>query len=438
MQAKEPAGCYRREVVTPRDQVRRQIDGRAAEYLDGLRVLVLNGPRQAGKTTLLHQLVAVGGGDVRSLDDDLYLRAALDDPAQFVRSDTRPLCIDEVQRGGDPLVRAVKSAVDKNNTPGQYVLAGSTRFLADPTLHESLAGRAGVLEVLPFSQSELAGTRGDFLDVTFAGDADRIRRLPVQPYTREDYLALMVRGNFPEVVRLKSARTRTAWFTTYVQAVVDGDIRAMARINEPSGVAAVLRGLAAMSGQQLVVTTLAEKADVARATVERYTELLDAVFLIHRLRPWSRNPLARAVRRPKVHLVDTGLLCHLLNVNEQSLSRIESRELGPVAETYVVNELRKQATWAETDVTLRHFRDSHGNSEVDVIAESPDARVVGIEVKAALTVTGRDFKHLDGLKAKLGTDFVHGYVVYLGTSTLSFGDRLTAVPLGALWANPPV
>jgi hypothetical protein len=127
----------------------------------------------------------------------------------------------------------------------------------------------------------------------------------------------------------------------------------MARINEPSGVSAVLSGLAAMSGQQLVVTTLAEKADVARATVERYTELLDAVFLIHRLRPWSRNPLAQAVRRPKVHLVDTGLPCHLLHVNE----------------------LRKQATWAETDVTLRHFRDSHGNSEVDVIAETPDGQV---------------------------------------------------------------
>lgn len=162
----------------------RQIERRSAEYLAGLRVLVLNGSRQAGKTTLLKQMIASGGGELRSLDDEGALQAARSDPAGFVQSPARPLCIDEVQRGGDALVRAVKSVVDKDDARGQFVLAGSTRFLTDPTLHESLAGRAGVPEVLPFSHSELAGTGGDFLDVVFSAGAADGRRSPELSTTR--------------------------------------------------------------------------------------------------------------------------------------------------------------------------------------------------------------------------------------------------------------
>lgn len=411
----------------------RQIGSRSAEYLASLRVLVLNGPRQAGKTTLLNQLIAADGGELRSLDDEAVLRAALNDPAGFVQSTSRPLCIEKVQRGGDALVRAVKSVVDKDRARGQFVLAGSTRFLGDRTLHESLAGRAGVLEVLPFSESELAGTRGDFLDVAFAGDASQIHRRPLST-TREQYLDTMVRGGFPEVQQMRTDRVRASWFRGYVQAVTDSDIRTMARINEPRAAGAVLRGLAALSGQQLVTTTLADRADLSRATVDRYIELLDAVFLVHRLRPWSRNPLSPAVRRPKAHVVDTGLLCHLLNANATTLTKPISPHVGAVAETFVVNELRKQATWAQTEVQLYHYRDSRGHHEVDIIAEAPSGEVIGVEVKAGLTVREGDFRHLAHLKAKLGSDFVHGFVVYLGEQTLSFGDRLTAVPLGALWA----
>lgn len=286
-------------MLEPGAEIPRQIGTRSAEYLASLRVLVLNGPRQAGKTTLLNQLIAVDGGELRSLDDEAVLSATLNDPAGFVQSGSRPLCIDEVQRGGDALVRAVKSVVDKDRARGQFVLAGSTRFLGDPTLHESLAGRAGVLEVLPFSESELAGTRGDFLDIAFSGGASDIQRRPLST-TREEYLETMVRGGFPEVQRMQTPRVRAAWFRGYVQAVTDSDLRTMARINEPSAAGAVLRGLAALSGQQLVTTTLAERADLSRATVERYTELLEAVFLVHRLRPGhvTRSPRPSAARKP--------------------------------------------------------------------------------------------------------------------------------------------
>jgi predicted AAA+ superfamily ATPase len=415
--------------------VPRRIGPRSREYLDGLRVLVLNGPRQAGKTTLLRQLIDSNGGELLSLDDDELRRSAIDDPAGFIRSATRPVYLDEVQLGGDPLIRAVKSAVDASKDRGQFVLAGSTQFLLDPTISESLAGRAGVLDVLPFSESELAGTAGSFLDRVFAGEIESIRRTPALPLTRDDYLAMIVRGGFPEVTEMPTSRVRAAWFTGYLRGVAERDIRAMARVNEPSAAAAVLRALAALSAQQLVTATLAAKAELDRRTIERYVELLEAVFLIHRLRPWSRNPLAQAVRRPKVHLVDTGLVCHLLDVSERSLGKPASPLVGAITESFVFNELRKQSSWAETEIQLFHYRDSRGHSEVDIIAESKSGSVVAFEVKAALSVKGSDFRHIAMLRDKLGDDFVHGFVVYFGRHVLSFGDGLTALPVGALWAE---
>lgn len=415
--------------------IERSVASGAGEYLTNFRVLVLNGPRQAGKTTLMRQLIASRGGELRNLDDEAQLAATLNDPIGFVSSTGRPLYIDEIQRTGEPLVRAVKAAVDADRAVGQFVLAGSVRFLAEPSLGESLAGRAGVLEVLPFSQGELAGHAEHFVDIAFSAP-DELRHL--RPFTtkREAYLNMMARGGFPEPSRMDNGRARNAWFANYVRAVTERDIREMARVNQPSAAGTVLRGLAAMSAQLLVTTTLSAKADLSRATVDRYVELLDAVFLVHRLRPWSRNPLTKAVKHSKVHLIDSGLLCHLLGATAHSLANPTSSAVGAVIETFVVHELRKQVSWADITAELYHYRDAHGNGEIDVIIEAADGRLVGIEVKASQTVNARDFRHLETLAAKLGSDFVHGFVIYLGTHVLSFGERLTAIPLATLWTTP--
>ena len=211
-------------------------------------------------------------GQMRNLDDQTELAAAINDPVGFILTSARPLFIDEVQRGGEPLIRAVKAEVDRDPRPGQFVLAGSTRFLSEPTLGESLAGRAGFVEVLPFSEGELAGQSETFLELAYDAP-ESLRDLGPATLERRD-------------------------------------------------------------------------CDLSRATVERYIELLDAVFLTHRLSPWSRNPLTRAVKHPKAYVLDTGLLCHLLGTNANSLSNPTSPHLGAVAETFVVNELRKQAGWS--------------------------------------------------------------------------------------------
>lgn len=414
------------------DRLPRAVAEIAGSYLAALRVVILNGPRQAGKTTLMRQLQA-GGGVWRNLDDESDLTAAQADPTGFVENVSGPMFIDEVQRGGESLVRAVKAVVDRSQRPGQFVLAGSTRFLSTPTLNESLAGRAGVVQVLPFSQGELSGRPDNFVDRAFSAP-DAFAAAGRCPDTREELIGRIWRGGFPEPLRIADARVRRAWFTNYVTAVTDSDIREMARVNQPSAAGTVLRALAAMSAQPLVTTTVAQKADLSRATVDRYVELLDAVFLVHRVPPLSRNPLAHAVRYAKTYVVDTGLLCHLLGLTEHALRRFDAPGLGAVVETFVVNEVRKQLTWSQAPAALGHYRDARNDREVDVVLQADDGRVIGIEVKAAQSVRARDTRHLEYLRDRLGSDFVHGFVVYLGSQPLSLGDRMTALPLPLLWS----
>lgn len=401
------------------------------DYLDSFRVVVLHGPRQAGKTTLMRQVAELRGGEFRTLDREITRSAAIDDPTGFVESHRPPLYIDEVQRAGDALVRAVKVRVDEDNSRGQFVLAGSMRFLSTPSLQESLAGRAGVLEVWPFSQGEIHGTREEFLDAAFAGAA--VRQSATYEIDRNGYLDLIVRGGFPEPARMRP-RARAVWFDNYVTAIAERDIREMVRVREPAAAVSVLRALASISGQLLVTTKLAERAELARQTVDRYVALLEAVFLIHRLPSWSRNMLNRAVAHPKVHLVDTGLLAHLLGATPESLARPSAPALGQLVETFVVNEMAKQAARSESRLRLHHYRDGKGRGEVDLVVEDAAGRVVAVEAKAGSTVTAKDFRHLGMLRSRLGDDFVHGFVAHLGHEEVRFGDRLTAVPLAAFWS----
>jgi predicted AAA+ superfamily ATPase len=417
----------------PLPRLDRHVAHLAQELLGGLRVLILNGPRQAGKTTLMRELASITGGDLRNLDEENMLRAALTDPGGFVRSRHRPVMIDEVQRAGDPLVLAVKAQVDRSNERGQFVLAGSTRFLTEPTLTESLAGRAAIVEVWPFSQGELEQRPERFIDLAFDEPAALIDLDPPD-LSREDYLTRVTCGGFPEAVMVESERARSAWFDGYVAAVTERDVREMARIREPSAAVTILGALAAMTAQELQTQMLSSRTDFSRATVDRYLSLLESVFMVHRLPPWSRNALNRAVRRPKLHMIDTGLASHLVGVSAEQLARPGCREVGPLVETFVVNELAKQATWAERDVRLFHYRQRNGG-EADLILEDRRGRIVAVDVKSSMGVHEQDFRHFERLSDLLGDDFVQGLVVYLGERVLSFGSRMTAVPLGCLWRH---
>ncbi|WP_203982060.1 ATP-binding protein [Sphaerisporangium rufum] len=394
-------------------------------------MLIVNGPRQSGKTTLLQELNAGRGGTYLTLDDGSLRAAAHADPVAFIAGGARPMMIDEIQRGGDDLILAIKAAVDRQGGRGQFVLAGSTRFLSTPSLSESLAGRAGILEVWPFAQEELAGSGKSFL-VTAFEDPETLRTSVLAAYGRQDYFELICRGSYPEAVALRSEFTRDQWYRAYVQSIIDTDVREMARIDEPSSLRRLLGLAAASTVQEPNMAKIGSDLQLHRGTVARYLGLLETVFLVRQIPAWSRNLVARAVRRPKVHVTDTGLAAHLIGVDPDGLAARVSPARGPLVESFIVNEIAKQATWAPFRVGLHHWRVSQG-AEVDLVLERNNGRIVGVEAKATESVKQDDFKGLATLRDTIGADFVHGFVFYTGPRSLSFGDRLTALPVSDLW-----
>ncbi|HSV68276.1 MAG TPA: ATP-binding protein [Mycobacteriales bacterium] len=402
------------------------------EHLSTFRGVVLNGPRQAGKSTLLDAIHRQLGGTLLNLDNEQLLQAATADPVSFASSGTKPRFIDEVQRGGDPLLRAIKAEVDAKPTPGRYVLAGSTRFLTTPSLSESLAGRVAVVDVWPFSPGELEGRSDRFIDIIFA-DPSSLAGLETSAVDRLDYFTRVCRGGFPEPALMRTARARRAWFRSYVQAISERDIREMARVNEPSAIASLLSYLASITAQEHNSANTSNKTGLHRGTVNRYLELLEAVFLIHRLPAWSRNMTARVVKHPKLHLTDTGLAAPLLGISPESLALPVTPAREPLIETFIVNELAKQSTWSDTAVRLHHWRVS-GGAEVDVVIERDDGQVVGVEAKAKDTVTAEDFRGLAALRDLLGPQFTRGVVLHTGRQgSITFGDRLVSLPISSLW-----
>jgi uncharacterized protein len=421
-------------VFVAAELIPRLISARATEFLGSFRVVIINGPRQSGKTTLLKQLNNDFRGSYFSLDEGALRAAARADPAVFIGDGPHPMMIDEVQRGGDDLVLAIKTAVDSDSARGQFILAGSTRFLSTPSLSESLAGRAGILEVWPFAQQELARSAESFLSRAY-GEPLELRSRPPSDLTRSDYFGMICRGGYPEPSAMESALARDEWYRAYVQAVVDTDIRQMARVDAPGNLDRLLRLAAASTAQEFNIVKAASGLQLHRTTVSGYLSLLETVFLIRYLPAWSRNLSARVIRRPKLHLADTGLAAHLLGVDADGLAARVAPARGALVESFIVNELAKQATWSPFPVRLWHWRVSQG-PEVDLVAERGNGGIVGIEAKATDAINLNDFRGLTALRDQLdqaGDEFIHGFVFYTGPRPLSFGDRLTAVPLSALW-----
>lgn len=409
---------------------RRRLEEIVADSLASFRVVVLTGPRQAGKTTLVRRVLA-GEGSLARLDDEATLQAAIADPEGFVTYGDAPRAIDEVQRGGDALVRAVKAAVDADSSPGQFLLNGSADFLTVPALSESLAGRAVFHELWPFTQGEIEGTGDGFLATAFA-DPDRLLDIdsPLQP---DDYLERICVGGYPEVMPL-DARARRAWFRNYIRTVTQRDITELTGARRAQQLPRLLGLLAANTARELVATRIhADSGLGSRDTTDDYIGYLQMTYLAHLVPAWSRNLTRKITRHPKVHIADSGLAAHMLGKDPASLRRPDDPARGPLVETFVVDELLRQTGFLdEPEVRLHHLRDRDG-AEVDVVAEASDGRLVALEVKASRSVNQADAKWLAWLRDKTPDDFVCGIVLHTGDRAFRLGDRLLAVPVAALW-----
>ncbi len=415
-------------MVAVRMMLQRAIAERYRETVESRRVTIVNGPRQAGKTTLITALAA--GSAVERLDDPATLEAARRDPIGFVSGAGRPLIIDEIQLGGEDLIRAIKLAVDRDRTPGQFVLAGSANFLTIPTISESLAGRAGFIDLWPFSQGELAGRSDGFVDAVLDCDGD-LAMLELAPVSQSELFERLCAGGFPEVQRLPRSQ-RGPWFRDYVRTVIERDVVEISGLRKADELRQLLRLLAARTGEELVMSHVVEDSALERQAVYAHRAWLEAVFLVSVLPAWSRNLTSRVKRRPKLVVADPGLAAWLLGKSPESLSDHTDRSRGQLVETFVVGEIRRQLGWGRHEAAIYHWRDRDGR-EVDLVVEAADGRVVAIEVKAGSTPRPEWFRGLSLMRDALGDQLVAGIALYPGDRSRRFAERLVALPISALW-----
>ncbi|APE37612.1 hypothetical protein BOX37_30920 [Nocardia mangyaensis] len=398
--------------------------------LDDTRVVLVNGARQCGKSTLVRLVAQNRGVEWRDLDTALTRQAALADPDGFVDF-PEPMVIDEIQRAPD-LLLSIKARVDVDPRPGRFLLTGSARVLGLRSLPDTLVGRMETIELWPFAQGEIDGVSDRFVDAVFA-HGELLRH--ESEVSRSEYAERIVRGGFPEAIARTNDRRRRAFFSSYVGDLIARDVQQLSEIERTTEMRSLVQMLAARSGQLLSAPTLGNELGLGASTVKRYLALLEEVYLIKRIPAWSRNISSRATTTPKLAFVDSGVAAHQIGADARSLLR-PTGQLGGLLEGFVLMELARQLTWSDEEVELFHYR-TRDQVEVDAVLENRRGEVVGIEVKAASTVAPGDFRGLRHLAERLGDDFRVGIVLHTGQHTLSFGPKMLAVPISALWQTHP-
>jgi hypothetical protein len=407
---------------------RRNLTPQILAALRDTPVVFLQGPRQAGKSTLVQALRDHGhDADYFTLDEAATLAAAQSDPDGFVTGLPERVILDEVQRVPE-LFRAIKRSVDAKRKPGRFLLTGSAQALVLPKSSESLAGRMEVLTLWPFSQGETARRREGFVDACFA------REFKPGAFRGMNWARLaerIVAGGYPEVLARTEAARRQAWFGAYITTILQRDVRDLANVTGLRDLPRLLRLAASRAMGLLNFADLSRDAAMPQTTLQRYWALFEATFLVRSLPPWHANLGLRLVKAPKVLLSDTGLLCHLLGLDA---ARLQADDLmtGATLECFVAGELMKQISWSKTRPGLFHYR-THTQQEVDFVLEDASGRLVGIEVKKTASPTSGDFKGLRHLRDQTGKRFRRGILLYTGSTSAAFGPDMHVVPVSALW-----
>lgn len=409
--------------------VERHVRPLLLEALSESRAVALLGARQVGKSTLARSIAArEHPADFVSLDDEATALAAQADPQGFVAALSRSTVIDEIQRAPG-LLLAIKQRLDLDPTRGQFLLTGSANLLTLPTVADALPGRVDYVNLRPLAQSELHGAGGGFVDALFENELPHLFGAPIG---RGPIAATVAAGGYPELLRTRSARGRSRFFSGYLASVLGRDLDDVANVHDPGNVERLLRVIAGRSGAIASFHGMAVDLGVDASTARAHTRILEDLFLVHRLDPWHVNIGPRQVKSPKLHVVDSGLLAFLMGVDEQRIAA-DGNVAGPLLESFVAMELARQNDWSDAPAQLFHYRDKQ-QREIDVVLERRGGDVAGVEVKAAATVGAADFRGLRHLRDRLGARFKAGVVLYTGAQTLPFGERLTAVPLSGLWS----
>ncbi len=400
------------------------------EGVDDARIVFLAGARQVGKTTLVRRVTRRGGERPMrelSLDDTATREAALDDPAGFVGGLDGPTFIDEIHRAPDLLLE-LKKAVDADTVPGRFVITGSADVLSSKRILDALPGRIDRFVLWPLAQSEIRAGTVNIVDALFDGRPPQLSGAPVG---LRDYADLIVAGGYPEARERRAGRSRSRWFDGYIAGSLERDLQQLADVRRADDVEHLLRLLASQSANLFKADPIGRKLGMDHKTVKSYVGLLRQMHLVHQLPGWRPGLGAREATTPKLYLGDVGLLCHLLGADADRLLE-DDQVKGKGCETFVVNEILKQASWAQTETRAFHYQ--RRDEDIDLVLESRAGDIACVEVKAAATLRRDDWKWLAKLRDARGGSFRAGVIVASVAQTTPLGDRLWAVPYSALWA----
>ena len=411
--------------------IKRNVESIVRETLSDTPVTVIQGARQVGKSTLAAMVSKDANCMNFTLDSETALAAAKENPYEFVSQNREGLLIiDEVQKCPE-LLSAIKLSVDEYRKPGRFLITGSANILNLKGSNESLAGRAETIVLEPFSIGEITGTKEDFISMLLQEDALK-KMQEAKPLTRAEYAQFIERGGYPDA-QGRIAKRRKAYFKNYLSRVLDHDADELSGLAHLDRLQKIYALLAGNPSQIYVRANISRTIGIPESSMNGYIRLLNDLCLLHTLPAWGKNYSKRAINRPKTVISDTGLVCSLHGISGDFLAGIENgNELGPLLETFVITEIKKQQSWSDSDYALFHYRDCD-NKEVDLVLELDDGKIIGIEVKAASSFTRSDFAGLQALKNMLGDRFHCGIVLYTGTQAQPFGDRLFAAPVSSLW-----
>jgi hypothetical protein len=412
--------------------VRRRLIEVVSKRMRDEPVIVLQGPRAVGKSTLLQSVGGSRGRQIVDLDDLATRDAVSSDPSLFVRGDA-PILVDEFQHVPE-LLDAMKAELNVDSRPGRFVITGSTRYATLPTAAQGLTGRAHLIDVKPLSQGEIGEVREDFAELLVQDPALLLE--PTSSSTpRDAYVRRVVAGGFPLALRRGEPGARARWFDDYLKLVIERDVLELARVRQRQQLPRLLRQLAGQTGRTMNVARAATAMEMDKSTAENYTKLLEAVFLVYLLPAWGTTLGSRIAAAPKIHVIDSGLAARLLRLTESKLAAASASamsELGHLLETFAVGEVSKQLDWLDDPVVRGHFR-THDGDEVDLVVERMDGSVVAVEVKAGSRPPPATVDGLRALRRKLGSQFLGGVVLYTGSRAYTLDDRIYVLPLDRLW-----
>ena len=410
--------------------IHRKLEKPVLSSLRNYPVVFVNGPRQAGKSTLVQKIPqSKFPAHYISLDNAMQAASAVHAPYEFL-SAHKPLIIDEIQMA-PPLFFPIKEFVDqsriknKKKSNGIFLLTGSTSIMALPRLSDALVGRMSVKTLYPFSAVEISGGQADFLTRLFNKNFKNLKT------SRMSLNQAIHQATFPDISG-KSIKHYSEWFDSYLTTLFQRDVKILSQISKVNVLPNLLKIFASRAGNIINDTTLAQEAGLNAVTGKEYRSILQALFLTFTIPPWHKNVRKRLIKSHKGYVIDSLLLCYLQGWNLNELSKTKLDVYGHIIENFTAVELLKILSFSQFSVQLSHFRTSD-NKEVDFILEKPNGQLAAIEVKAGKQVSLSDFKNIQIFQQLCSDQFVCGVVLYQGSEVIPFGKNLFAVPLTALW-----